>query len=278
MEDENEAKTVSFALSEFIRRFNSLNQEVHQLIGDKGRDINQAIEKLRGYGQLFNEIDPVYQKHKDKLISENPSFQSLLQEFQAEYGDHITALNAQWGTLQRNLSDKIEKGIESLLEVKLNLGLTGAYKSQIEDEIKHSKRSAKFYFFLFILTLLSIPVLIGGIYFIDRFKDLEWNDLFLLKLAIAAPLFWIAKWFSKNYAHARLASVKFDNLNRLLGEGAVTIAKLVEVDSSAKSEVYKRIAELFLDVKDLSSIAVNEPKHPIDDLKELADLLKKIRN
>lgn len=277
LEDADEAKLVSFALTEFNQEFGAIQQEVNKFTGETGRNLNKALESIRKYDEPFNRIEPLYEKFKDKIQSLTPSLEPFLQELITEQAQYINSLNTQWSALQNKLSEQIDKGIESLLEVKLTQGITGAFKDQITSEITNNRRAEKIYFFLFVTTLLLIPTLIGGIYFIDTLKALEWSDLSLIKLSIVIPLIWIARWFSKNYAHARLASIKFDHLNRLLGEGANTIAKLVEVDATAKADVYRRFAELFLDIKDLESIAVKQPKHPIEDLKEFAETLKRLR-
>lgn len=277
VEDEEEAKLIGFSFAEFQQEFGVLNQEVNRYINEKERNLGKAIDAIRKYDDLFNKIEPVYQKYKERLSLISPSIESALQELQQEHSQHVNTLNAQWSTLQNKLAEQIEQGVQSLLEVKLTLGITGAFKGQITKEIKRNRTSEKVYFALFVLTLLLIPASIGGVYFIDRLSGLEWNDLLLIKLSIVIPLIWIAKWFSKNYAHARLASIKFDHLNRLLGEGASTIAKLVEADSEAKSEVYRRFAELFLDIKDLESIALSQPKHPAEDIKDAIELQRRLR-
>lgn len=277
LEDADEAKQVSFALTDFNKEVGEIQQEVNKYTGESGRNLNKALEAIRKYDESFNKIEPLYEKYKDKIHSLTPSLEPFLQELLTEQAQYINSLNTQWSVLQNKLSEQIDKGIESLLEVKLTQGITGAFKDQITNEISNNRRAEKIYFFLFVTTLLLIPTLIGGVYFIDTFKALEWSELSLIKLSIVIPLIWIARWFSKNYAHARLAAIKFDHLNRLLGEGANTIAKLVEVDATAKADVYRRFAELFLDIKDLESIAVKQPKHPIEDLKEFAETLKRLR-
>lgn len=274
IDDEEDAKNISFAFSEFNQEFSEIHQEANKYIQEKERNINRAVEKIRKYDELFNKIEPIYQKHKDIIAAVNPSLESIYRELQIEQGQYINTLNAHWTTLQNKLSDQIEKGIESLLEVKLTLGITGAFKDQITKEITNNQKAEKIYFILFLVTLFLIPISIIGIYFVEELKNLPWNDLLLIKLSIAAPLIWVARWFSKNYAHAKLASIKFDHLNRLLGEGANTIAKLVEVDATAKSEVYRRFAELFLDIKDLEGIAVKQPKHPLEDIKGIVEIKK----
>ncbi len=276
IDDEEEAKNVSFAFSEFNQEFSEINQEASKYIQEKERNINKALNAIRKYDKPFNKIESIYQKYKDKIATITPSIESVYRELQIEQGQYINTLNAQWTTLQNKLSDQIEKGIESLLEVKLTQGITGAFKDQITSEITNNRRAEKIYFILFLGALFLIPISIVGIYFIEELKNLPWSDLLLIKLSIAAPLIWVARWFSKNYAHARLASIKFDHLNRLLGEGANTIAKLVEVDATAKSEVYRRFAELFLDIKDLESIAIKQPKHPLEDIKEIVEIQKRL--
>lgn len=278
IDDEEEAKEVSFAVTVFNQEFNSINQEVSRFTQEKERNLNKALEAARKYDGPLNKIEAIYQKHRDKIASVSPQLEAVLQELLTEQSQYVNNLNTQWSALQNKLSDQIEKGIESLLEVKLTQGITGAFKDQITNEIQHNQRAEKIYFFLFVVTLLLIPASIVGVYFVEPLKTLEWGDLLLIKLAIAAPLIWVARWFSKNYAHARLASIKFDHLNRLLGEGANTIAKLVEVDATAKAEVYRRFAELFLDIKDLESIAVKQPKHPIEDIKEIVEIQKRLHD
>jgi len=275
IEDEEEAKNVSFAFTELNQQFNAINQEVNKYTNEKERNLSKALESIKKYDEVFNQVEPIYQAHKDKIMSAYPSVETIMQDVMIEQKQYINSLNAQWSTLQNNLTEKIEKGIESLIEVKQTLGITGAFKDQIKSEITYNKRAEIIYFSLFIITLLLIPALIGGVYFIPELRGLNWEDLLVIKISIIIPLIWVARWFSKNYAHARLASIKFDHLNRLLGEGANTIAKLVEADTTAKAEVYKRFAELFLDIKDLESIAIKQPKHPIEDIKEFIDISKR---
>ena len=274
IDDKEKAKEVSFAFSEYNSNFSEINQEVNKYLTEKEQNLNKALSLIKKYDNIFNEIEPIYQANKELILDTSTALGQIHRELQQEQKQYINSLNAQWSTLQSQLKDQIDKGIESLLEVKLTLGITGSFKEQIEKEIDFNKRSEIIYFVLFILTLVLIPVSISGVYFVEELKSLPWEDLLLIKASIALPLIWIARWFSKNYAHARLALIKFDHLNRLLGEGANTIAKLVEADSEAKSEVYKRFAELFLDIKDLENISLKQPKHPIEDVKDIIDITK----
>ncbi len=275
IDDKEEAKDLSFKFTEFSNNFNKVNQESSKYINEKDRNLSKALQAIKRYDQIFNDIEPVYEKYKDKIVQDNPHFEPIFNELLNEQKQYINSLNAQWSTLQNNLTDQINKGIQSLFEVKQTFGITGTFKEQIESEIKTNKRAETVYFLLFSLTLLLIPTLIVGMYFVPELNKLTWDNLLIIKISIVIPLIWIARWFSKNYAHARLASIKFDHLNRLLGEGANTIAKLVEADTTAKAEVYRRFAELFLDIKDLEGIAIKQPKHPIEDIKDFIDISKR---
>ena len=277
IEDDAEAKNVSFSVSEFNKKFNEITQEAHKFIGEKERNVNLAVEKVREYDVLFNGIEPIYQKHKQLFISSIQKNDPQFEEYSHINKRIIDQLNIQWSTLKSNLSNKIEEGLKSVLDLKLTLGVTGVFKDQIETEIKRNREASKLYFKRFMQTLFCIPVFVGATYFIDEVSKLPWHETLLLRLSIALPLLWVAKWFSTNYTYSQLASIKFDHLNRLLGEGMPTIAKLVETDPKAKSEVYNRFVELILDINDLTSIAGKQPKNLAEDLQEAIDLPKKIK-
>ncbi len=282
IEDDEEAKDISFSFTEFNKKFSEISQAISTHINEKGRNLNLAEKKVREYDDIFNEIEPKYQKHKELFVS-------LMQPNSFDYDEYtrvnkqvIDQLNIQWSTLQSNLSEKIEKGLKDVLDLKLTLGVTGVFKEQIEGEIERNREAAKLYFKRFIQVLIIIPILVGITYFIDAVHKLPWHEALLLRLSIALPLLWIAKWFSTNYTYAKIAAIKFDHLTRLLGEGIPTIAKLVETDPKAQSEVYNRFAELILDIKDITNITDKQPKHPVSDLKdalaihkEISDIFKK---
>ncbi len=276
IEDDEEAKNVSFAFSEFNEKFGKLIQTVNKYINEKEKNINLAVEKIREFDTLFNDIEPIYQKHKNIFMLFLHPGDGNHQEQHQINKQIIDQLNIQWSTLQNNLSEKIEKGLKEVLDLKLTLGVTGIFKDQIEGEIKRNRDASKLYFKRFMQTLFLIPVFVGVTYFIDAVHQLPWHEALLLRLSIALPLLWVAKWFSTNYTYAQLATIKFDHLNRLLGEGMPTIAKLVEADPKAQSEVYNRFAELILDINDLTSIAGKQPKHPVNDLKKVFELRKNI--
>jgi len=277
IDDAEEAKKVSFAIAEFNKRLNELNQAINTALQEKTKNLSLAAEKIKEFDKLFNSVEPIYEKHKKlflSLLRINDEDHDPLHDIKTNVVDR---LNSQWSTLQNNLTRKIEEGIQSVLNIKLTLGVTGVFKDQIEGEITRNREDAKKYFDRFMLTLLAIPVLLGSTYILNSITKLEWQDALFLRLSIVIPLIWLAKWYSTNYTYSQLAAIKFDHLNRLLGEGAPTIAKLVEADQSAKSEVYKRLAELFLDINDLTSFAGNQPKHPAESINEVLDMHKKLK-
>lgn len=277
IEDAEEAKNTSVSIFEFRKKFDFIYQQASVLIHDE-MNVTLAADKIKEYDALFNNIEPIYEKHKALVVSEVRKDDPQYKEYADVTKDLIDQLNIQWSTLQSHLSDKIEQGINSVLEIKDNYGITSIFKDQIESEIIKNRNASDLYFKSFKQILLLIPLLMIFTYFIDEWINLSWDEGLLLRLSIVLPLLWLAKWFSRNYAYAQLASIKFDHLNRLLGNGMPTIAKLVEADPKAKSEVYNRFAELILDIKDLTGMANKQPAHPTEDIKELIDMHKKLQD
>lgn len=195
----------------------------------------------------------------------------MLEELQG----NVAAIHTLWHT-QSSISERIEKGINNLLDIKMHLSTAVAFKEQIEDELRRNRKSELYYFIAFIVTLITIPFLVYISYIIEDAINMAWHEAIVLRITFIIPILWIARLFSKNYSQAKLSALKFDHLNRLLGTGASAIVRLVESDNEAKADVHKRIAELFLDIKDIAGVASTEPKHPISEIKELIEAAKNI--
>jgi len=267
---DSDAAQLSLAVEQADREFDSIRKAASQALSEKDLDVAAARRELNKLDRVFNQLETYLDQYRVEIAALIPESEALQAEFREELVGRLQAVQMNWLELEQRLGDRIQEGIRSLVEIKGNLELTGAFRGQINAELARAERSEVINFSGFILTVLSVPGCIAGFYFFEPFRSLEWSDGVMLKVAVAGALLWIAKWFSRNYANARMTRRKFDHLHRLLGEGAPTIAKMVEADETAKSDVYRRLVALFLEIGEPSSSAIEEPVAPFDSLSRLA--------
>lgn len=253
----------------FNLKYNEINTAVNEAL--KENDIIKAIESMNEFNIIFHSMEKEYIKHEKEYQTLPADLKSLYQEMHQNYNHISNSLKLQLDNSRSEIFVKIQEGINSLLEIKDEYGITGSFKNKIFWEIVKTKASSFLYFWLFIGSLVLIPTLIGATFIVPDISKLKWYEAYILRLSIAAPLIWMAAFFHKNHSLRTVAAMKFDHLSRLLGGGAGTIAELVKSDETAKAEVYKRLSVLFLDIKDISDIASIRTK-PID--KALNDAMK----
>ena len=261
------------SLNEKYQNFNSRFSEIQTSVNEalKENDIIKAIKSMNEFNVIFDFMEKEYLKHEKEYKMVPADLESIYQEMHQNYNSIASSLKLQLDNSRSEIFAKIQEGINSLLEIKDEYGITGSFKNKIFWEILKTKASAFLYFWLFMGSLILIPILIGATFVVPDISNLKWYEAYILRLSIAAPLVWMAAFFHKNHSLSTVAAMKFDHLNRLLGGGAGTIAELVKSDDLAKAEVYKRLSVLFLDIKDISDIASIRTK-PID--KALNDAMK----
>ena len=65
IDDNEEAKAVSFAFTEFNTRFRENTQAVNSFLQDKNRNLSQAAQNIKKYDDIFNSVEHYHEKHNE---------------------------------------------------------------------------------------------------------------------------------------------------------------------------------------------------------------------
>jgi 4-amino-4-deoxy-L-arabinose transferase-like glycosyltransferase len=273
--NQNEAIALNDEYRKFQRRYGEITKSVNEAL--KENNVQKAVENLELFNEIFQRMEDIYKKYETEYKKIPDSLEPVFQQLQQDLSETVSSLKIQLNNSRSELFQKIQTGIDTLLQIKRELGVTGTFKEKIEGEILKTKIISFIYLWSFIGILILIPVLVASTFILDEFRTLKWYEAYFVRLSIVAPLVWIAAFLHKNYSLRSVAAMKFDHLERLLGGGAATIADLVKGDSSAQAVVYKRLSELFLDMKDLSDIASREARPSTKAVKEALEIVKDMK-
>ncbi len=271
-------KTISEAIIDFDTKFSAWNNQTQQTV--RQNNINQIVSQFQSGNELFRPMEELYHNF---LIEGIPygfgikDFVSNIEEkFSRKYEDMLEHSRKTQAALKEELLNKISEGIDDVLNLKNELKITGTFKERIEKQLTDSPQKAKTYFGWFIASVVLLCILLVGSFFIPSLKSLEWYASLALRASVALPIFWISQTLYNNYKYYRVAEMKYDHLDRLLGGGASEITRMID-DHEAKALAYHRLSELFLDIQDLTGI-VSSDKHPTQkSLNEATEMIKQVK-
>ncbi|MGM0609296.1 MAG: hypothetical protein ACQESP_12880 [Candidatus Muiribacteriota bacterium] len=219
---------------------------------------------LQIYKNFFQEGEELF-KNFDEYISNVPIQQSHSEEVEALKADMLSHIETDLLEMKTHLTRQIESGINDLIGLKAELGLTKNYKENISDELEKSNRHQKNFMIVFIASLIIIPAFLFSTFYFDFFTVMEYKELMLIRIASTVPLALLSYFFYTQYRLYQLISLKYTHLNGFLGGGATFIAQLIDSEDDVKKDINKKLAELFMELDDISSL-IKKGKHPIESV------------
>ncbi|MDM5264508.1 hypothetical protein PF327_09900 [Sulfurovum sp. XTW-4] len=269
---------LSNRLVKFEEEFGPWNQKLQTAINNK--NIAQAITFFKEGNTIYEPMEKFYIEILPEALTSGFSLKSLATQLESTFNTKANELLEQQKkdikAIQTQINEKIQNGIDDVLNLKNELKITGTFKERIETQLSGAPEKVKLYFILFIVSVILLSVLLVSSFFIDTLKDLEWYASLAVRASIALPLFWISQTLYSNYKFYRVAEMKYDHLDRLLGGGVSEITRMID-DPEAKSAAYHKLSELFLDINDLSGIVASE-KHPTHkSIAEATEIIKQVR-
>lgn len=256
---------------EFDAKFNPWNKQWANIA--RSNKIEQII-------QFFEQGDEFYAPLSSYLISIIPnSDDEKLVAFKEEI---LTQIQNDILSLTSSVNSKIEQGIDDVLGLKSELGLEQNFGENIDTELTSSNTSKNNYRNLFLGSLGLIPgFLLASVYF-DIFKSLSAPELYTLRAGVSLSLFFMSYFFFSQYKLYQMMSLRYSHLSGFLGGGATFLGRLVGTENDeVKKEINKKMAELFMQLDDISGL-VKKSSHPseisMDKLGKLFEQMGKVVN
>lgn len=232
---------------------------------------DQIIKSLESYEKNLQEV----QEFLESIIP-NESRSANIENLKEELINHI---KEKLEELTTDIDKKITTGINSVLDLKAELGLTKNFEQKIKDELKSSQRSKTTFISLFILTLASIPIFLAT----SNIPLETENSAYIIatKAGVSLTLGFLSFFFFSQYKFYQLLTFRYTHLSGFLGGGATFIGQLINSDDpELKSGISKRLAELFIELDDITGL-IKKNGHPaeisIDKITKLLDAASRMK-
>lgn len=257
---------------ELVEKLNNFEGNLTKLLNrvpaEQGKltNISDAQSAFREFAPIVDDMDSQLERYSSQIRLNALNSEVLTNQVTELIQGHFRAYTAEIKILQDGLQRVINQGVEQLLDIKQNLSLAGNFKSQISVQAVANRRNARWWLVAFVSALLLIPVALYAVHKIGEHEKLPTDVLWPIHASVVVSMLWISKWFSRNFAEAKSLTLHFDHLERLLNEGFATIKSMV--DESARPEVSRKVANLFLDLSDPLRTKASEPESPAEMLKD----------
>lgn len=236
---------------------------------DEPKKVQLLVEKIEAFMKMYRSLDDYRIRHssvgrlEEKLLDKVSELeQSVFDEIQKRIEDLTTTVR-----------QDIQTGINDLLNLKSELGLTKEFGGKIESELKAAKNKETLFMKLFIGTLAIIPIVLITIYVLAHSPDasIEAGSIYVLQGSVSVPLLFISLFFFSQYRTYMMIRLRYTHLDGFLGGGATFISQLLEAESpDLKLEVNKKLAEMFMSLDDVLKM-VQRSKHPTELTLETAE-------
>ena len=270
---------ISEHIAKFEEKFIPWNKKLQTAVNSN--NITQAISFFKEGNSIYEPMEKIYIETLPEQLTNGISLTSLATQLESTFTTKADELLAQQKedieTVRNQINQKIQDGINDVLNLKNELKITGTFKERIETQLGNAPGKVKLYFGWFIASVILLSVLLVTSFFIPQLQALEWYASLAVRASIALPLFWISQTLYSNYKFYRVAEMKYDHLDRLLGGGVSEITRMID-DPEAKSAAYHKLSELFLDIHDLSGIVASEKNPTHKSITEATEMIKQVRS
>lgn len=251
----------------FEIQFNSWNNQWGQFY--QSNDINI-------YKQYFLNGNTVYEKI-EKFLQDTPIVTSIdanaLEIFRQNFQN---TMEKRFVDITNQFSVQVSEGINSLVRLKGELGLTKDFGDKIKDQVVGAKLGNWIFFSLFLISLILYGVTITVPFFYSPFKDFAYWEQWGLRLSFSIPIGLIIFFIYNQYRFYKLSYTKYQHLEIFLGGGITSLHSLLEANSTLKDDASKKIADLFINIDDiLKPISSKNSPYPID-IKDLNQTISEL--
>src|SRR3990167_5569141 len=255
------------------------SQEIEQKFDKKKNYYNSIASSaatLQHWEEVTGKLSELEAQHRKWKIEHQKALTSKISD---QIVKSLESYERNLEELTTDIDKKITTGINSVLDLKAELGLTKNFEQKIKDELKSSQRSKTTFILLFILTLALIPIFLA-----TSNTPLETeNSAYTIatNVGVSLTLGFLSFFFFSQYKFYQLLTFRYTHLSGFLGGGATFIGQLINSDDSElKSGINKRLAELFIELDDITGL-IKKNGHPaeisIDKLTKLLDAASRMK-
>ena len=218
-----------------------------------------------------------YFEEFDKVVNSLRVTVNTSEEFEALKVEILKRVEEDILKLKADLSVEIKKGINDLVGLKAELGLQKNFKENIDSELSSATFSRRVFLFLFILSVVVIPIFLGSTFLVKNIIELPYRELIFLRASVTVSAAVLSYFFYTQYKLYQLISLRYSHLNGFLGGGATFINQIIGTEDNSRTDVNRRMADLFMEQKDVFGL-VKANQHPIElSLDKVSEIVEKIR-
>jgi len=265
-------------IAEFDVKFEAWNNKWSSMTRSNGHGNTPPVSNIK-FIQHFEQGEELFGELNEFVISLTPfSDEEKLRVFKEEL---LIKIESDVLNLASSVNSKIEEGINDVIGLKSELGLEKNFGENITTELTSSNNSKENFRLLFIGCLMLIPVFLIGISYYKESLNLEIAELYTIKLGILFALTCLSYFFFSQYKLYQMMNLRYSHLNGFLGGGATYLARLVGTENEdVKKEINKKMADLFMQLDDISGL-VKKSSHPaevsLDKLGKLFEQMSKLK-
>lgn len=239
--------------------------------GRPNRSPNQgskySLDEEQKVELLFNELcrfEKPYRElieYRDKNTALGRIESTLIDSIKLLESSVIENTKKQVEGLVKVVTDDINVGIKNVIDLKAELGLEGEFGEKIKVELASAEAKERSFMKALVVSILLIPIAILIVQFV---VNLDPSAKYVVQGSISFSLLCISYFFFSQYRTYMAIRLRYTHLDGFLGGGATFISQLLKSnDDELKSEVNRKLAELFMGLDDVLQM-VQKTKHPTE--------------
>lgn len=222
----------------------AIQTKMRNVITENLEDGCRLVEELKIH---FENLIPNETRSSDIEQLKN----QVLSEIEKNIGDLTTAID-----------EKIQTGINSILNLKAEIGLAGNFGDNLKAELTAANKSKNVFITIFSLAVLAIPTSIILFEFFYSGSNQIYSST--VKIGLAASFAFISYFAFGQYKLYQMLTFRYKHLIGFLGGGATFISQLVDGDDTQlKSEINQKMASLFMSIDDIMGL-IKRNRHPAE--------------
>lgn len=222
---------------------NPWNQKWNQI--NNNQDKNVVANYFEEGVRLFQPIEDLVAKYFQPFpFPESDHIRQFKEATLKEVRDELLGMKSE-------LLTEFNKGINSLVQLKSELQLTGNFSDNISSQLKTAKAKSRSFFIWFIISLVVLAALLLLPFAIPSVEAMPWYFQLAVRLSIVFPIGFICHFLFNHYKFYKLAEIKYSHLNSFLGGGATHLTQLIQGNDQLKNEAFQKLSDMFLRIDDL---------------------------
>jgi ElaB/YqjD/DUF883 family membrane-anchored ribosome-binding protein len=214
-------------------------------------------------------------KSKERFIEIDNSISNLSEDLPKILNKEFNQLSQKNDEINNELLKKVDQKLNHIKDYKTDLQTSQNYSKEVKERIEEFKKNTKDYMLYFFGAIIGFCLVLIIPFF---FTKLTLVFQIGIRISLGFAFLWCANFLYTNYKYNKVALIKYQHINILLQGGITTIKTLIEQDPEYKKEVNKRIIDMLMDSKDLSSIFSKDVDPVEKNLKKTTTVLKELKD